>query len=217
MTTCALAPGTVIVMVTDGLVEGVDLPLDEGMDRTRTALAAADPADPGEMADQLLGELDPREDDVALLLRYDGVKTRPIRAGWAVAAARRRHARTPLHRTRAASVEGRRSDRRGVAGRVGTGHQRPRAHAGPVRVDLMLRGDRVRVSVSDCSPRAPAKPVIVDSDATGGRGLLLVEAMSESSARAGGRRRAGVEQARSTALRAAPRGPGARTQRRGLP
>lgn len=36
-----------IVMVTDGLVEAVDLPLDEGMDRTRTALAGADPADPG--------------------------------------------------------------------------------------------------------------------------------------------------------------------------
>jgi hypothetical protein len=30
---------------------------------------------------------------------------------------------------------------------------------GPVRVDLVLRGDRVRVCVSDCSPRAPAKQV----------------------------------------------------------
>jgi hypothetical protein len=34
--------------------------------------------------------------------------------------------------------------------------------------------------VSDSSPRAPAKPVIVDWESTGGRGLLLVEAMSES-------------------------------------
>jgi anti-sigma regulatory factor (Ser/Thr protein kinase) len=51
---------------------------------------------------------------------------------------------------------------------------------GAVRLDLMLRGERVRVSVSDASPRAPAKPVIVDWDATGGRGLLLVEAVSES-------------------------------------
>lgn len=51
---------------------------------------------------------------------------------------------------------------------------------GPVRLDLVLRGDRVRVSVSDSSPRAPAKPVIVDWEATGGRGLLLVEAMSDA-------------------------------------
>lgn len=51
---------------------------------------------------------------------------------------------------------------------------------GPVQVDLMLRGDRVRVSVSESSPRAPAKPVIVDRESTGGRGLLLVEAVSEA-------------------------------------
>ncbi|GGX00197.1 hypothetical protein GCM10010297_22760 [Streptomyces malachitofuscus] len=39
-------------------------------------------------------------------------------------------------------------------------------------------GDRLRIAVSDSSPRAPAKPVIVDWEATGGRGILLVEAMS---------------------------------------
>jgi hypothetical protein len=44
----------------------------------------------------------------------------------------------------------------------------------------MLRGDRIRICVSDSSPRAPAKPVIVDWEATGGRGLFLVEATSES-------------------------------------
>jgi anti-sigma regulatory factor (Ser/Thr protein kinase) len=182
MTTCALAPGTVIVMVTDGLVEAVDLPLDEGMDRTRTALAAADPADPGEMADELLGELDPREDDVALLLlRYDGMKTRPIRAGWAVwrlpdavMHARRFTARA-LRRWKVEEVTD--TALLVVSELVTNGLVHTQ---GPVRVDLMLRGDRVRVSVSDCSPRAPAKPVIVDWDATGGRGLLLVEAMSES-------------------------------------
>ncbi|MFD5754806.1 SpoIIE family protein phosphatase, partial [Streptomyces sp. NPDC127044] len=182
MTTCALAPGTVIVMVTDGLVEAVDLPLDEGMDRTRTALAGADPADPGEMADELLGELDPREDDVALLLlRYDGMKTRPIRAGWAVwrlpdavMHARRFTARA-LRRWKVEEVTD--AALLVVSELVTNGLVHTQ---GPVRVDLMLRGDRVRVSVSDCSPRSPAKPVIVDWDATGGRGLLLVEAMSES-------------------------------------
>lgn len=34
--------------------------------------------------------------------------------------------------------------------------------------------------MNDASPRAPAKPVIVDWEATGGRGLVLVEAVSES-------------------------------------
>jgi len=40
---------------------------------------------------------------------------------------------------------------------------------GPVRLDMVLRGDRVRVAVSDSSPRAPAKPVIADWEATGGQ------------------------------------------------
>jgi hypothetical protein len=51
---------------------------------------------------------------------------------------------------------------------------------GSVRLDLILRGDRVRVCVVDSSPRAPAKPVVVDWESTGGRGLLLVEAVSEA-------------------------------------
>jgi anti-sigma regulatory factor (Ser/Thr protein kinase) len=49
---------------------------------------------------------------------------------------------------------------------------------GAVRLDLTQAGDRVRVAVTDSSPRAPAKPVVVDWEATGGRGLFLVEAMS---------------------------------------
>lgn len=182
MTAIALAPGTVLALVTDGLVEAADLPLDEGMRRTRTALAAADPADPGRMADELLGDVDRREDDVALLLlRYDGMKTRPIRAGWvvwrlpdAVMHARRFTART-LRRWKVEEVA---DTALLVVSELVTNallHTQ-----GPVRVDLILRGDRVRVCVSDSSPRAPAKPVIVDWESTGGRGLLLVEAMSES-------------------------------------
>lgn len=182
MTAVALAPGTVLALVTDGLVEAADLPLDEGMDRTRAALAAADPADPGRMADELLGEIGRREDDVALLLlRYDGMESRPIRAGWAVwrlpdavMHARRFTART-LRKWQAEEA----SD--AVLLVVSELVTNALVHTqGPVRVDLMLRGDRVRVSVSDSSPRAPAKPVIVDWESTGGRGLLLVEAMAES-------------------------------------
>ncbi|MFF4586360.1 SpoIIE family protein phosphatase [Streptomyces sp. NPDC001388] len=183
MTSVALAPGTVLALVTDGLVEASDLPLDEGMRRTRTALAAADPADPGTMADELLGDAGRREDDVALLLlRYDGMTTRPIRAGWmvwrlpdAVMHARRFTART-LRRWKVAEAAD------AVLLVVSELVTNALVHTqGPVRLDLVLRGDRVRVSVSDSSPRAPAKPVIVDWESTGGRGLMLVEAMSESS------------------------------------
>ncbi|KUO21275.1 SpoIIE family protein phosphatase [Streptomyces dysideae] len=182
MTAVALAPGTVLALVTDGLVEGADLPLDEGVRRTRTALTAADPADPGRMVDALLGGLDRREDDVALLLlRYDGMKTRPIRAGWAVwrlpdavMHARRFTART-LRRWKVGDVT---DEVLLVVSELVTNAL---VHTqGAVRVDLTLREARVRVCVSDSSPRAPAKPVIVDWESTGGRGLLLVEAMSEA-------------------------------------
>ncbi|GAB7102560.1 SpoIIE family protein phosphatase [Streptomyces phaeofaciens JCM 4814] len=182
MTAVALAPGTVLALVTDGLVEAADLPLDEGMRRTGAALATADPADLGRMADELLGDGDRREDDVALLLmRYDGMRVKPIRAGWmvwrlpdAVMHARRFTART-LRRWKAEKAAD------AVLLVVSELVTNALVHTqGPVQVDLMLRGDRVRVGVSDASPRAPAKPVIVDWESTGGRGLMLVEAMSDS-------------------------------------
>ncbi|MEU2284499.1 SpoIIE family protein phosphatase [Streptomyces sp. NPDC013178] len=182
MTSVALTPGTVLALVTDGLVEASDLPLDEGMDQTRTALAAAEPTDPGRMADDLIGDLGRREDDVALLLlRYDGMKTRPIKAGWAVwrlpdavMHARRFTART-LRRWQVQEAAD------AVLLVVSELVTNALVHTqGPVRIDLMLRAGRVRVCVSDSSPRAPAKPVIVDWESTGGRGLMLVEAMSES-------------------------------------
>ncbi|MGW7167719.1 SpoIIE family protein phosphatase [Streptomyces sp. NPDC054884] len=182
MTAVELAPGTVLALVTDGLVEAADLPLDEGMRRTRAALGAADPADLGRTADLLLGDAGRREDDVALLLlRYDGMKTRPIRAGWmvwrlpdAVMHARRFTART-LRRWQVQEAAD------AVLLVVSELVTNALVHTqGPVRLDLILRGDRVRVCVSDSSPRAPAKPVIVDWESTGGRGLLLVEAMSDT-------------------------------------
>ncbi|MEU9213750.1 SpoIIE family protein phosphatase [Streptomyces sp. NPDC048415] len=182
MTSVALAPGTVLALVTDGLVEAADLPLDEGMLRTRAALAAAEPADPGRMADELLGDIGRREDDVALLLlRYDGMTTRPIRAGWAVW--RLPDAVMHARRFTARTLRGWKVEEAADAVLLVVSELVTNAlvHTqGPVHVDLMLRADRVRVCVSDTSPRAPAKPVIVDWESTGGRGLVLVEAMSES-------------------------------------
>ncbi|MER6063241.1 SpoIIE family protein phosphatase [Streptomyces sp. NPDC001792] len=182
MTAVALTPGTMLALVTDGLIEAADMSLDEGMRRTRATLATADPSDPERVADDLLGDFGPREDDVALLLlRYDGMKIRPIRSGWvvwrlpdAVMHARRFTART-LRRWK---VEEAIDPVLLVVSELVTNAL---VHTqGPIRLDLVLRGDRVRVCVSDSSPRAPAKPVIVDWESTGGRGLLLVEAMSES-------------------------------------
>ncbi|MFE2102054.1 ATP-binding protein, partial [Streptomyces sp. NPDC059468] len=121
-------------------------------------------------------------DDVALLLlRYDGMKTRPIRAGWAVW----RLPDAVMHARRFTSRTLRRWHIEQVADSVLLVVSELVTNAlvhtqGTVRVDLTLRGDRVRVCVSDSSPRAPAKPVIVDWESTGGRGLMLVEAMSES-------------------------------------
>ncbi|MFE5818918.1 SpoIIE family protein phosphatase [Streptomyces sp. NPDC056479] len=182
LTAVALTPGTVLALITDGLVEAADLPLDVGMERTRTALAGADPTDPARMADALLGDGGRREDDVALLLlRYDGMKTRPIRAGWvvwrlpdAVMHARRFTARTLRHWHVQEAADA-------VLLVVSELVTNALVHTqGAVRLDLVLRGNRVRVSVSDSSPRAPAKPVIVDWESTGGRGLLLVEAVSDA-------------------------------------
>jgi PAS domain-containing protein/anti-sigma regulatory factor (Ser/Thr protein kinase) len=182
MTAVPIVPGAVLALVTDGLVEAADLPLDEGMRRMRASLTVADPADPGRVADALLGDFGPREDDVALLLlRYDGMRTRPVKAGWAVwrlpdavMHARRFTART-LRRWHAQEVAD------AVLLVVSELVTNALVHTqGPVRIDLTLRGDRVRVCVSDSSPRAPAKPVIVDWESTGGRGLMLVEAMSDT-------------------------------------
>ncbi|NGO09364.1 SpoIIE family protein phosphatase [Streptomyces sp. HC44] len=227
MTAVELAPGTVLALVTDGLVEAADLPLDEGMDRTRTALAAAGPADLGRMADELLGDAGRREDDVALLLlRYDGMQVRPVRAGWvvwrlpdAVMHARRFTARTLRRWKTEEAADGMEEAADGLLLVVSELVTNALVHTqGPVRLDLILRGDRVRVCVSDASPRAPAKPVIVDWESTGGRGLLLVEAMSESF---GSVPVAGGKQVWSEILvpqrEPAPAGSGPRTERGGLP
>ncbi|WP_234542761.1 SpoIIE family protein phosphatase [Streptomyces shenzhenensis] len=182
MTAVALTPGMLLALVTDGLVEAAELSLDEGMRRARATLATADPSDPGRVADALLGDQGCREDDVALLLlRYDGMKTRPIRSGWvvwrlpdAVMHARRFTART-LRRWKVEEATD------AVLLVVSELVTNALIHTqGPVRLELTLRGGRVRVCVSDSSPRAPARPVIVDWESTGGRGLLLVEAVSES-------------------------------------
>ena len=85
LTEVGLTPGTVLALLTDGLVESATLRLEDGIGRVRELLAAADPADAGRLADELLGDAKRRDDDVAVLvLRYDGMRVRPTRARWAV-------------------------------------------------------------------------------------------------------------------------------------
>ncbi|MFB7509347.1 ATP-binding protein, partial [Streptomyces broussonetiae] len=49
---------------------------------------------------------------------------------------------------------------------------------GQVRLDLSLINHRLRLAVADSSPRSPVKPTSIGWEATGGRGILLVEAVS---------------------------------------
>ncbi|UQX04841.1 SpoIIE family protein phosphatase [Streptomyces sp. RerS4] len=65
------APGEVLALYTDGLVERAGSDFDEGVERLRAALAAAEPSPLTETADRLIGEaagIADRPDDISLLL-----------------------------------------------------------------------------------------------------------------------------------------------------
>ncbi|MER6631417.1 SpoIIE family protein phosphatase [Streptomyces sp. NPDC000987] len=182
MSPLRLQPGTVIALTTDGLVESADSDIDVGLARLARELAACDPGDLGAVADALLGGAH-RADDVALLLlRYDGMALRPLRETWTVwrvpeAAG---HARRFTRRT--LRVWGLSRDELDTALLVVSELvTNALVHTdGRVRLDLTLLGGRLRVSVTDSSPRTPVKPTSIGWEATGGRGILLVEAMSLS-------------------------------------
>ncbi|MFI6144122.1 SpoIIE family protein phosphatase [Streptomyces sp. NPDC051109] len=77
VTELRLAPGSMLALYTDGLVEEAGRDIDVGVERLRAALAAARPSPLTEMADRLIGEAGgsaDRPDDIALLLasRKDG-------------------------------------------------------------------------------------------------------------------------------------------------
>ncbi|MFG2288303.1 SpoIIE family protein phosphatase [Streptomyces sp. NPDC048595] len=182
LTEVGLAPGTVLVLLTDGLAESSTLTLEDGIRRVREVLGAADPADAGRLADDLLGGSKRRDDDVAVLvLRYDGMRVRPTRARWAVW-------RLPDAVMHARRFTGRTLRSWGVTQELDVALlvvselvTNAIAHTqGEVQLDLTLAADRLRIAVNDTSPRAPVKPVSVDWESTGGRGLLLVSAMSLS-------------------------------------
>jgi anti-sigma regulatory factor (Ser/Thr protein kinase) len=181
MTPLRLQPGTLLALTTDGLVESADADIDEGMDRLAHRLAGSDPAHLGLVADALLTGAR-RSDDIALLLmRYDGMAVRPRRESWTVWRVPEavRHARRFTNRTLRAWGIAEHAD--AVLLIVSELVTNALVHTdGPVRLDLTLVGGRLRVAVADNSPRTPVKPTSIGWEATGGRGLLLVEAMSAS-------------------------------------
>ncbi|MFB8774832.1 SpoIIE family protein phosphatase [Streptomyces broussonetiae] len=179
MSPLRLQPGTVIALTTDGLVETPDTDIDTGMDHFAHMLAGADPAHLGPVADTLLDGAR-RSDDIALLLmRYDGMAVRPRRESWTVWRVPEavRHARRFSRRTLRSWGAAEHVDAALLV--VSELVTNALVHTdGKVRLDLTLLSDRLRVSVADASPRTPVKPTSIGWEATGGRGLLLVEAMS---------------------------------------
>ncbi|MEU6683419.1 SpoIIE family protein phosphatase [Streptomyces sp. NPDC046832] len=179
MSPLRLPPGTVLALATDGLVETPDSDIDEGMDHLAERLADATPADLGLLADALLGDA-PRSDDVALLLmRYDGMDLRPLRESWTVWRVPQAvgHARRFARRTlRSWGVT---ADYDAVLLVVSELVTNALVHTdGKVRMDLTLVNDRLRIAIADASPRSPVRPASISWEATGGRGILLVEALA---------------------------------------
>ncbi|MCZ4608577.1 serine/threonine-protein phosphatase, partial [Streptomyces sp. Lzd4kr] len=180
MSPLGLTPGTIVALTTDGLVESVEDDIDTGMDRLARELARSDPAHLGLVADALLVGARRNDDIALLLLRYDGMAVRPLRESWTVWRVPEAvgHARRFTRRTlRAWGVPQRDADT--VLLVVSELVTNALVHTdGRVRLDLSLVNHRVRVAVADASPRTPVKPTSLSWEATGGRGILLVEAMS---------------------------------------
>ncbi|GAA2664748.1 SpoIIE family protein phosphatase [Streptomyces vastus] len=179
MTEIPLRPGALVALTTDGLVESAELDLEDGLRRMADQMAASDPAHLGLVADALLTYAN-RSDDVALLLmRYDGMALRPERESWTVWRVPQAvgHARRFTKRTLRAWGVTQQTD--AILLVVSELVTNALVHTdGQVRLDLTLINNRFRVAVADISPRTPIKPTSIGWEATGGRGILLVEALS---------------------------------------
>ena len=112
-------------------------------------------------------------------MRYDGMARRPLRESWTIWRVPEavRHARRFTKRTlRSWGVDDEVDAVLLVVSELVTNAL---VHTGgQVRLDLTLINHRLRIAVADNSPRSPFKPTSIGWEATGGRGILLVEAMS---------------------------------------
>ena len=181
MTPLRLQPGAVLALTTDGLVESSELDVDDGLRQFSDTLGRSDPAHLGRVADALVGNAT-RSDDVALLLlRYDGTAVRPLRESWTIwrVPEAPRHARRFTRRTlRAWGVVRELDTALLIVSELVTNAI---VHTeGQVRLELTLVNNRLRIAVGDASPRTPVKPPAVGWEATGGRGIMLVQAVSDA-------------------------------------
>jgi len=188
-TTVLLDPGACLLLYTDGLVETVSRDLPEGLAALRQWAGGWDPDDDAESLVELLGrratEGLPVADDVAVLaLRYLPVERRPPSRLRAVRRV------LPLHPASASAARRFVTD---VLQQWGHPHlvhpvtlmtselvTNSVLHtSGELELGLYLDLDRLRVEVVDRSDRLPALQA-PDDDAPGGRGLLIIEALSRS-------------------------------------
>jgi GAF domain-containing protein len=187
-----LPPGALLLAFTDGLVEGPDLPVEDGMDRLAAVVADADGA--LAVCDAALDELRPfdatrrYDDDTALLALVtrpgDSPPTADVPPGDGVSVDLAADNASP-GRARAIVTEV-----------LGDWELRPLVdsatlltselvtnavrHAGTgLRLSLTRVGaDRVRISVHDRAPNVAVRVRTSTDDAEGGRGLFLVEHLS---------------------------------------
>ena len=133
----------------------------------------------GLVADALLGNA-PRSDDVALLLlRYDGMELRPLRESWTVWRVPQAVGHARRFARRALRSWGVAVDYDAALLVVSELVTNALVHTdGKVRMDLTLVDNRLRIAIADASPRSPVRPTSIGWEATGGRGILLVEALS---------------------------------------
>ncbi|MCU1673197.1 MAG: hypothetical protein JWN77_1310 [Frankiales bacterium] len=177
-----LEAGATVLLYTDGLVEGRERSLDEGMDRLR-ALCSAPVRSADELCDRVLGGMSDgavADDDtalLALLLDESGAAHAP-----------------PLLLELAASAESAGAAREALCGLLGgeAGEEGElacllltelvtnavRYAGGQISVRAGVRSDLLLVEVRDASERMP---VVGDPspDAEGGRGMLLVDRLSD--------------------------------------
>ncbi len=180
-TTSTLPEGSVLVTFSDGLVEVRGQDIAQGLDRVRAALRAEPGRAPDQVADALLAVRGESHDDVALLvarltahLKDEGrrvTRRLPATAG-SVTLARRFTEQLLTAWQVPAGVIG---DAQLVVSELVTNAARDSQD--DVVLSLAVTGRVLRVEVSDTSHRMPEQRLAAD-DATSGRGLALVAAVS---------------------------------------
>jgi PAS domain S-box-containing protein len=182
-TTLAVAPGSVLALYTDGLVETPDSDIELQVDALSTALekSAAERTDLEYVADFVLATLLPDPsgyaDDVTLLLaRIPPTPVITASAELTADPASVSQGRRFLRRT---LDDWNRPDLIDTAGLLASEllSNAVRHADGPLRLRLRLDGEELSVEVADSSPAVP-QARSADLDQECGRGLLLVQALA---------------------------------------